>query len=319
MDLQNLNKLQLKISVVIPCFNESLGIKISHERLYQVLRSNFNNFEILYINDGSTDNTKKCLSEIANGCRESKIIHFSRNFGHQSAVSCGIKNASGDYIIIMDADLQDPPEEIPKMVSLAIEQNANGVYGVRKSRKGESFFKKITAKYFYRLINKLSEVEFPLDTGDFRLIDRNIADEFKNFGESHKYIRGIISWIGYKQIPHYYHRDSRIAGETNYSISKMFQFAIRGISYFSKKPLQMATNIGLILVIGSFLMLIMQFLKWMYHPNDFVMGWISLFTAIVFFGGIQMLTIGILGTYIGNIFDEVKNRPEYIIESRENE
>lgn len=308
-----------KITIVIPCYNEILGIKVTHERVFNVLNTSFNDFEIIYINDGSIDGTKECLSEISKLSKKIKVINFSRNFGHQSAVSAGIKNSTGDYVVIMDADLQDPPEIIPEMVQLAINENANGVYAVRKSRKGESVFKKATAKIYYRIVNSLSDVKIPIDTGDFRLIDRRLVAEYSRFEESQKYIRGIISWIGFKQVPFYYDRDVRIAGSSNYSISKMIQFASRGIAYFSKKPLQLATNLGLGLVVGSFIMLFFQFVKWIVSPSDFVIGWISLFTAIVFFGGIQMLTIGILGTYIGNIFDEVKKRPEYIIESIENE
>lgn len=308
-----------KITIVIPCYNEILGINVTHKRVFDVLNSSFSDFEIIYINDGSNDGTKECLFEISKLSKKIKVINFSRNFGHQSAVSAGIKNSTGDYVVIMDADLQDPPEIIPEMVQLAINENANGVYAVRKSRKGESVFKKATAKIYYRIVNSLSDVKIPLDTGDFRLIDRRLVAEYSRFEESQKYIRGIISWIGFKQVPFYYDRDVRIAGSSNYSISKMIQFASRGIAYFSKKPLQLATNLGLGLVVGSFIMLFFQFVKWIVNPSDFVIGWISLFTAIVFFGGIQMLTIGILGTYIGNIFDEVKKRPEYIIESIENE
>lgn len=304
----------MKISVVLPCYNEALVIRETHRILYGVLEQSFSDFEIIYVNDGSKDNTREILNQIRIENTNTKVIHFSRNFGHQPAVTAGIRNATGDYIVIIDSDLQDPPSLIPKMVELARMERANVVYAVRQSREGETWFKKWTAKMYYRLINSMSEVSFPIDTGDFRLIDRKVADVFCNLNEKHKYIRGLISWIGFKQIPIYYHRQERLAGETHYPLSKMLQFAMRGLFYFSKKPLTLATSCGLILVFITVILLVAQFVKWYYHPEGFIIGWMSLFTAVIFFGGIQLLTIGILGSYIGNIFDEIKDRPEYIID-----
>jgi len=305
----------MRISVVVPCYNEESVILETNSQLIKVLSSFSDNYEIVYINDGSKDNTKMLLNQIKSEYSQTvKIIHFSRNFGHQPAVSAGLKHATGDYIVIIDSDLQDPPSLIPEMIAKAEEEKANVVYAVRKSRDGESWFKKITAKYYYRTINSLSETKFPLDTGDFRLIDRKVVDVFNKIDEKQKYIRGIISWIGFKQVPIFYHRDERFAGESHYPLSKMIQFAMRGLLYFSKKPLTLSTNIGFVLVVLSIISLIVEFIKWIFYPQDFVMGWMSLFSAIVFFGGIQLLSIGILGAYIGNIFDEIKNRPEYIID-----
>jgi dolichol-phosphate mannosyltransferase len=223
-------------------------------------------------------------------------------------------NATGNYIVIIDADLQDPPALIPEMVKKAKEENANVVYAVRKTRMGESWFKKTTAKFYYRFINSMSETQLPLDTGDFRLIDRKVADVFNKIEERQKYIRGIITWIGFKQIPIEYDREERFAGETHYPLTKMIQFAMRGLLYFSKKPLTIATNLGLTLVGLSVLFFIAQFVKWIFYPETFEIGWMSIFGSIIFFGGIQMLSIGILGAYIGNIFDEIKNRPEYVVD-----
>lgn len=304
----------MKISVVVPCYNEESVIEETNMQLNSVLDSNYDDYEILYINDGSKDKTREILSSLSKKFTKVKSIHFSRNFGHQPAVSAGIKHATGDYIIIIDADLQDPPSLIPEMVKKAQVEQANVVYAVRKSRTGETWFKKVTAKYYYRLINSMSETKFPLDTGDFRLIDRKVADVFNHIEEKQKYIRGIISWIGFKQVPIEYHRDERFAGETHYPLSKMIQFAMRGLLYFSKKPLTIATNAGMALVCLSVLSLIAQFIKWLFFPESFIIGWMSIFSAIVFFGGIQLLSIGILGAYIGNIFDEIKNRPEYIVD-----
>lgn len=304
----------MKVSVVVPCYNEESVIEETNHQLNTVLSTHFDDYEIVYVNDGSKDKTKSLLVSFKEKFSNVKSVHFSRNFGHQPAVSAGIKNATGDYIIIIDADLQDPPALIPEMVKKAKEENANVVYAVRKTRLGESWFKKMTAKYYYRLINSMSETQLPLDTGDFRLIDRKVADVFNNIEEKQKYIRGIITWIGFKQVPIEYDREERFAGETHYPVSKMIQFAMRGLLYFSKKPLTLATNLGLTLVALSVLFFVAQFIKWIFYPETFEIGWMSIFGSIIFFGGIQMLSIGVLGAYIGNIFDEIKNRPEYIID-----
>jgi len=304
----------MRVSVVVPCYNEESVIEETNAQLNSVLAGHFEDYEIVYVNDGSKDRTRDLLLSFKKDFPKVKSVHFSRNFGHQPAVSAGIKHASGDYIVIIDADLQDPPALIPDMVKKAQDENANVVYAVRKSRMGESWFKKMTAKYYYRLINSMSETQLPLDTGDFRLIDRKVANVFNNIEERQKYIRGIITWIGFKQVPIEYHREERFAGETHYPLSKMIQFAMRGLLYFSKKPLTIATNLGIALVILSLVFLVLQFVKWIFFPETFVIGWISIFGAIIFFGGIQLLSIGVLGAYIGNIFDEIKNRPEYIID-----
>ena len=304
----------MRVSVVVPCYNEESVIEETNAQLNSVLAGAFTDYEIVYVNDGSKDRTKDLLLSFKEDFSKVKSIHFSRNFGHQPAVSAGIKHATGDYIIIIDADLQDPPALSPDMVKKAEEENANVVYAVRKSRMGESWFKKMTAKYYYRLINSMSETQLPLDTGDFRLIDRKVANVFNNIEERQKYIRGIITWIGFKQVPIEYNREERFAGETHYPLSKMIQFAMRGLLYFSKKPLTLATNLGLTLVALSVLFFIAQFIKWMLYPDTFEIGWMSIFGSIIFFGGIQMLSMGVLGAYIGNIFDEIKNRPEYVVD-----
>jgi glycosyltransferase involved in cell wall biosynthesis len=227
------------LSVIIPCYNEEEVIEESYKRLVKVMKDNkIEDFELIFVNDGSKDKTFDILCGIAANDKKVKVISFSRNFGHQPAVAAGINNCNGEYAVIIDADLQDPPELIPQMLKLCISENANVVYGVRKERKGETFFKKLSAKLFYRFLNKLSEVPIPLDTGDFRLIDKKMIDVFKNLPERNKFIRGLISWAGFKQIPFYYVREPRFAGETKYPLKKMIRFALTGIMYFSKKPPQ---------------------------------------------------------------------------------
>ena len=204
------------------------------------------------------------------------------------------------------------------MIKLYLEQNANVVYAVRKKRKGESLFKKLTAKIFYRLLNSLSEIQLPLDTGDFRLIDRKVIDTFKNLKEKNKYIRGLISWVGFKQIPFYYEREPRLAGETKYPLFKMIKFATRGILYFSKKPLKLSIAIGLLSIFIGLGLMIYVFIAKFSNYIKTVPGWASIIITTIFFGGVQLLSIGVLGEYIGSIFDEVKNRPEYIIDKKIN-
>ncbi len=299
-----------QLSLIIPCYNEEAVIEHTAKR---VAACNLEDCEVVFINDGSTDSTLEKLKTLAAANNNIKIIDFSRNFGHQAAVSAGLHACTGNMAAILDADLQDPPELIFQMLTLMQKEKCNVVYGVRKSRKGESIFKKTTAKLFYRLINKMSEVPFPLDTGDFRLIDRKVINEFKKLKEKNKYIRGLISWVGFKQAPFYYERETRFAGETKYPLSKMISFAFTGILYFTKKPLKLAVALGSASVLLSLLMSVWVLFIKFFEPQRAVPGWASLLLAIIFMGGVQLLTLGILAEYTGSIFDEVKDRPEYII------
>ena len=307
-----------KLAVIIPCSNEEEVIRESYRRTKQALLPLPFATEIIYVNDGSRDNTRPLLNEIAASDPQVKVIHFSRNFGHQPAVTAGIHSCTADFAIIMDADLQDPPELIPEILGLQEKEAANVVYCVRKSREGDHFFKRFTAKIFYRLMNSMSEVKFPLDTGDFRLIDRKVMNELCRLKERGKYIRGLISWVGFKQVPFYYKHEARVAGETKYPLRKMLKFAALALVYFSNKPLRLAMSLGFTAVVVGIVLTIWFALGKIYGFSHAESGWTSTITIITFFGGVQLLTVGVLGHYIGVLFDEIKARPEYIIEEERN-
>ena len=311
-------KIEMKLTVIVPCYNEELVIPESYRRTRQVLERLPLQTEILYINDGSSDRTPVMLDELAASDPHVKVIHLSRNFGHQSAVTAGINHCDANFAVILDADMQDPPELIPDIFALREREQANVVYCVRKSRKGENLFKRATAKAFYRMLNYMSEVTFPLDTGDFRLIDRKVMDQFNRFHERGKYIRGLISWVGFRQVPFYYEREARIAGETKYPFRKMWKFATTAMLYFSKKPLRLAITLGFIAVIVGLVLAVWFTLGKIYGFSNAETGWTSIMTSVVFFGGVQLLTVGVLGQYVGILFDEVKGRPEYIIDETRN-
>jgi dolichol-phosphate mannosyltransferase len=308
-----------KLSIIIPCYDEEASLPVSYQRTREVLDGIGYETEIIYVNDGSRDRTREMLDEIAARDAQVKVIHFSRNFGHQPAVSAGIKHCDADWAIIMDADLQDPPELIPAILQRCKDERANSVYCVRRSRENESWFKRFSAKFFYRTLNRMmSEVKFPLDTGDFRLIDRKIMNEFKQLHEHGKYIRGLVSWIGFRQVPFYYERKARVAGETKYPFRRMLKFASTALLYFSKKPLQMVMGLGFFAVLVGIFLALWFTLGKIYGFSNAETGWTSLITAITFFGGVQLLTVGVLGQYIGVLFDEIKKRPEYIIDEKRN-
>jgi polyisoprenyl-phosphate glycosyltransferase len=303
------------LTLIVPCFNEEAVIPASWARMKKVMDelTDFDSF-IIFINDGSSDNTGSILTAIAAADPRVTVLHFSRNFGHQPAVTAGLHQCDCDFAIIIDADLQDPPELIPEMLKKQEVEQANVVYCVREDRKGESFIKLFTSKLFYRTLNWLSEVNFPLDTGDFRLVDRRVIEEFKRFREKGKYIRGIISWVGFKQVPLSYKREARFAGQTKYPFRKMLHFAGTAMLYFSKKPLRVAMSLGFIAVLIGVIYAIWIVLGKIFGFTNAETGWSSIILLVIFFGGVQLLTVGVLGQYIGIIFDEMKDRPEYIIE-----
>lgn len=307
------------LSVIVPCYNEEAVIQEFYNRTKHVLASlkDVDGY-IIFINDGSKDNTKDILNLIASRDEKSKVIHFSRNFGHQSAVTAGMNNCTTDMAVIIDADLQDPPELIPELVDVHRKEEASVVFCVRKKREGETFFKKATAKLFYKTMNNLSEVEFPRDTGDFRLVDRKAIDAFNGLKEKGKYIRGLISWIGFKQVPFYYNRDARFAGETKYPLKKMLTFAKTALLYFSKKPLMLSVSLGSLAFLIGIVYALWVWLGHLFGFTNVITGWSSTVILIIFFGGVQLITIGVLGQYIGVLFDEVKSRPEYIVDEKIN-
>ncbi|MDR3062127.1 MAG: glycosyltransferase family 2 protein [Dysgonamonadaceae bacterium] len=307
------------LSIIVPCYNEEAVVEVTYNRITAVLRQ-LTGIEssILFINDGSSDRTPELISGIAALDKNVKIIHFSRNFGHQAAVTAGINHCKTDLAVIIDADLQDPPELIPDLLQKMENEQANVVYCVRKTRVGESKFKRWSAKKFYRTLNRMSEVKFPLDTGDFRLIDARIMKEFNCLKERGKYIRGLISWVGFKQVPFYYEREARYAGETKYPLRKMLSFASKALLYFSKKPLLLSVSLGFLAVLVGILLALWYVFGKIFGYTNAESGFTSIMIIVIFFGGIQLLTIGVLGQYIGILFDEVKERPEYIIEHTTN-
>jgi polyisoprenyl-phosphate glycosyltransferase len=303
---------QKSISVVVPCFNEADVIRQTHERLSTTLSKTDLDYEIVYVNDGSRDRTLEILRELATTDPHVRVVSFSRNFGHQVAVTAGVDFTSGDAVVLIDADLQDPPELIHDMVRLW-QDGYQVVYGTRESRTGESAFKLLTAKYFYRIINSISDVDIPLDTGDFRLMDRRVVDVLKNMPERDRFLRGMVSWIGFNQIPLPYARTERVAGGTKYPLRKMVRFALDGIVSFSLVPLRLATLSGFVaatlMVLGIIYALILRLFTGIWAP-----GWTLLFIAVFFLGGMTLLCLGIIGEYVGRIYRELKRRPLYVVD-----
>jgi len=307
------------LSVIIPCFNEETVLRSTYSEISAALRpADSLDYELIFVDDGSKDGTQAILKSLAASDKRVKVISFSRNFGHQPAVSAGLRYCQGDLAAIIDADLQDPPQILPDMIKAMLAADANSVYGVRKKREGETFFKLATARIFYRLLNSLAESHLPANTGDFRIIDRKIINSFNGLSENNKYIRGLMSWIGFKQIPFYYERQPRFAGVTKYTFKRMLRFASIAIFYFSKKPLKLATMLGFAAVLGGLMLALWIVYNKFRNPQYLVAGWPSVILMIIFFGGVQLITIGILGQYIGSLFDEIKRRPEFIINERIN-
>lgn len=304
-----------KISVVIPMYCEEEVADICYKRVVNNLKklSDKYNYEIIFINDGSKDSTLEILKKIASNDNNVKIISFSRNFGHQAAVTAGIRNVTGDAIIIMDADLQDPPELFEGMIE-KWEEGYEVVYGKRKTREGESIFKLLTARMFYNTLNKLSEIEIPKDTGDFRLVDRKVIDVIAILPEHNKFLRGLFSWVGFNQYAYEYNRVNRVAGKTKYPFKKMFKLATDGILSFSAKPLKIVGAIGIFSVIVSIIILIYSIVSYMFKLNSLTPGWTSIMCTMTFIGGIILISLWMIGEYIARIYEESLGRPEYIID-----
>lgn len=301
------------LSLVVPAFNEEEAMEQSFERTYRAMRSIGYPFEIIYIDDGSRDRTWEIISRLAREHEEVKALRFSRNFGHQLAVTAGMDEAKGDAVIIMDADLQDPPEVIADMVK-AWEQGADIAYGKRLHRKGETAAKKLTAWCYYRLLNFMSAYPIPLDTGDFRLLDKAVADEFKVLREHNRFLRGMSAWLGYNAVPVEYVREERCAGKTKYTLKKMLRLAADGIFGFSSKPLTLIGWAGLAVLCIALLGLIATIAC---AAVTGVPGWLWAVCALVLLDGVMLCAMGVQGAYTQRIYDEVKGRPLYIIKERQ--
>lgn len=307
-----------KISVVIPMYYEEDVANECYNRTKKVLNGLENyDHEIVFVNDGSKDKTLPILKEIATKDEKAKVISFSRNFGHQAAVTAGLKFVTGDCILIIDSDMQDPPELLVDMLKLWEDGN-EVIYAKRKTRKGESKFKLMTAKMFYNVLNNLSDVEIPKDTGDFRLVDRKVVDVINSMPEHNKFLRGLFSWVGFKQKSIEYERQERFAGKTKYPLKKMLKLASDGIISFSTKPLKIIGGIGIVSIFISFILLIYAILSYIFKWNNLASGWTSLMVAITFFAGVQLVSIWMISEYIARIYDDTKQRPEYIINEKIN-
>jgi polyisoprenyl-phosphate glycosyltransferase len=301
----------IQLSVIVPVHNEEGNIFPMHARLKEVLEGLGLQYELIFVNDGSRDASLLRLHELAATHPHVRYIQLSRNFGHQIAVTAGLDHCRGGAAVIIDADLQDPPELIAELWAKH-QEGYQVVYARRRSRKGESFLKKWTAKAFYRLMRRLTNIEIPLDTGDYRIIDRKIIDVLKQMPEQNKFLRGQISWIGFKQTFVDYDRNQRNAGSTSYTYSKMIRLALDGITAFSEVPLRMITFLGFAVSGLSFLLIIYSLISYFFLEN-YVRGWASQMISILFIGGIQLIGIGIIGEYIARIGANVRQRPLYVI------
>jgi polyisoprenyl-phosphate glycosyltransferase len=303
------------LSVVIPCLNEKDVLQETNRRLLSVLGRAPVNFEIIYIDDGSVDSTPDLLRQLQAQDSHVRVIRLSRNFGHQVAITAGLEHASGDAVVIIDADLQDPPEVILEFVSKWLD-GYDVAYGVRTEREGETAFKLWTAKFFYQVIGRLSDTRIPLDAGDFRLMDRRVVDSLLSMPERDRFVRGMVSWLGFAQVPVPYHRAPRAAGVTKFSLFKMVRFALDGVFSFSILPLRLATWTGFAASAVAILGIVIVLLERFFEVPGLVKGWSSAVIAELFIGGVQLICLGIIGEYVGRIYGESKRRPLYIVRER---
>ena len=303
---------KIDLSVIIPIYNEEMNLVPMNNRIIAALSPLGIPYEIVYVNDGSKDNSLPIIMGLSEENASVKYIDFSRNFGHQIAISAGLEHAMGERIVIMDGDGQDPPELIPELLKTSLE-GFEVVYAKRKKRKGESFLKKLTAKLFYRFLANITQIEIPLDTGDFRLIHRKVQKVLLNMPEQHKYLRGQIAWIGFNSTFVDYDREERMGGNTKFTYGKMMRFATDGISGFSNWPLKVATMLGFAVSGIAFMLIIYSLYQKFFGFTE--VGWTSLHISVLFLGGVQLLGIGILGEYLGRVSENVKNRPTYIVKN----
>ncbi len=303
------------LSVIVPVYNEESNISPFLKRLLPVIKKY--QYELVFVDDGSTDETLAILKKEAVRNERLKLISFSRNFGHQSALTAGYENCLGQAVVTIDADLQDPPELIDKMIQFW-QKGYRVVYAKRGKRWGENYFKKTTASLFYKLINALSDVPIPQEVGDFRLLDRKVVDYLNRLPEHSRFLRGLVAWGNFPSKDIVFERNERFSGKTHYPLSKMVNLALDGITSFSIKPLRMATYFGTASGILGFLGIIYELTRKIISPQSFVIGWTGLFTAVMFMGGIQLITIGIIGEYVGKIYQEIQKRPRFMIKEKIN-
>ncbi|MEO1623636.1 MAG: glycosyltransferase family 2 protein [Bacteroidota bacterium] len=301
----------MDISVVIPVYNEEKNIYLLHQRLSDILQKMNIRYELVFVNDGSADRSMALIKGLSESDECVKFLDFSRNFGHQIAVTAGLDYTSGDAVVIIDADLQDPPELIVDMYKKR-QEGFEVVYAKRKTRKGESWLKLLTARVFYRLLSRITSISIPVDTGDFRMIDRKIVNILRKMPEKNKYLRGQISWIGFRQTYVEYERQERNAGETGYTYKKMIRFALDGVTGFSDLPLRIVTYFGIIVSAFAFVVTIYAIYA-RFILRDYEPGWTSLILSVLFIGGIQMIAIGIIGEYLSRMNNNIRNRPLYIV------
>ena len=305
------------VSIVIPVFNEEDVLSTLSGRLDAVLDSIENNMsvEIIFVDDGSTDDSARIIRNKCTNDNRYKLICLSRNFGHQAAILAGLYESLGDAVIAMDADLQDPPELIPTMIQ-EWKSGSEVVYAKRRERNGDSFFKRASAKFFYVLIDWLSDTQLPRNVGDFRLIDRVIVDQVKNLPEKSLYLRGMVSWVGFKQTAVEFDRDARFAGSTKYTISKMINLAVDALLSFSERPLRLVTRLGLLMTLFSFSAVVYLLFSVLFQPSHGTAGWLSLIATVLLLGGVQLVCLGIVGEYVSRIYRETKGRPLFIIDKK---
>jgi dolichol-phosphate mannosyltransferase len=303
----------MMLSIVVPCFNEEACLTMLHERLTATARGAAGaDYELVLINDGSRDRSWEIMRRLAATDPHLVAVNLSRNHGHQLALTAGLDLCQGDRILIIDADLQDPPELLPAMLKIMRESEADVVYGVRKSRRGETAFKRATAHGFYRLLSRATEVDIPLDAGDFRLVSRRALDALLAMPEQARFIRGMVAWIGFKQVAFPYDREERYAGETKYPLRKMVRFALDALTGFSSAPLKLASHAGLILSLGS--LLLIAYIAYAWLAGESIQGWTSLMLVVVVLGAMQMFVLALMGEYIGRLYNEAKRRPLYIVQ-----
>lgn len=309
-----MDKQKPRISVVVPLYNEQDVIRETTRRLLETMDTLDDVYEIIFVDDGSRDSTLEIAKELCSRHSQLRLLSFSRNFGHQTAITAGMDRAAGDAVIVIDADLQDPPAVMLNMIK-KWEEGFDVVYGRRLKRKGESFFKKVTAKVFYRLLRLLSEVDMPVDAGDFRLLDRKVVEALRKMPEHNRYVRGMVSWAGFRQTSVDYVRDERFAGETKYPLKKMIRFASDGVTAFSSKPLRLATCVGAFVTAAGFIYVLVVVI--MAAARVPVSGWSVALPILIFLNGLIILFLGVVGNYISRVFDEVKGRPLYFIAEEE--